>query len=81
MDGFPGKEYADAACVGVVQTIGFRGLLGWAFGPRDFMKNGGAGASACQLLIERERLAGGSACPTRLPPYEREWGFGTAGLI
>ena len=24
----------------VVQTIVFRGLLGWAFGPRNFMKNG-----------------------------------------
>jgi hypothetical protein len=23
----------------VGQTIGFRGLLGWAFGPRNFMKN------------------------------------------
>src|ERR1035438_968284 len=36
-------------------------MLGWAFGPRNFMKNGGAGALACQLPIEppvgrRQRL-------------------------
>jgi len=41
----------------VGQTIAFRGLLGWAFGPRNFMKNGGAGAFACQLLI-RARAVG-----------------------
>src|SRR5450759_3825321 len=39
------------------QTIAFRGLLGWAFRPRNFMKNGGAGAFACQLLI-RARAVG-----------------------
>src|SRR5450759_954559 len=33
------------------RDIGFCRLLGWAFGPRNFMRNGGAGASACQLLI------------------------------
>jgi hypothetical protein len=35
----------------VGQTIGLCRLLGWAFGPRKFMKKGGAGAFACQLLI------------------------------
>src|SRR5665811_1139570 len=45
------------------RDIGFCRLLGWAFGPRNFMRNGGAGASAqCRLLCSAKPVHSGYSC-------------------
>src|SRR5450759_4060225 len=67
------KPGAMARCASVLNRFRESCLLGWAFGPRNVMKNGGAGAFACQRLIEpavgrRKRLP---HQPERLIPLDR----------
>src|SRR5450759_4069611 len=51
LDSSPRLAGGSACPTSAPSVPAFSILLGWAFGPRKFMKNGGAGAFACQLLI------------------------------
>ena len=70
------------------QTIAFRGLLGWAFGPRNFMKNCPSGDGALRGLTGLpwisgafcRKFAGSPVCP-RFPGPAPRIGFSTLSSL